>query len=196
MKFNESKTYLNLANAYAGECQAHIRYKFIEYGARMQEFSALADVVGTVVYNEFHHARMYYTFLQNNMKDQIDNIDICSGYPFKEKWDLEDNLRLASEDENFEATKTYPEYAEIAREEGYDDIATLFDQVAAVEECHKKLFKDLYTQFKNGSLYKKTKAVKWKCSQCGHEQVQKEAWECCPLCEAKQGEVMLILADN
>lgn len=196
MKLEESKTFLNLAKAYAGECQAHIRYKFIEYGARMEGYEALAEVVDKLVYNEFHHARMFYTFIQNNVTDQIDNIDICSGYPFKEKWDLEENLRLAAEDEYNEATKVYPTYAKIARDEGFEDIAKLFELVVGVEECHHKMFTNLYKQFKDKTMYKKEKAVKWKCAQCGHEETSKTAFKKCPLCNAKQGWVMLHLADN
>ena len=115
MKLKESKTYLNLAKSYAGECQARTRYEFIEYGARQQGYKALAELVDKVVYNEFNHARMFYTFIQQSEEKQIENIDISSGYPFKEKWDLLENLRLAAEDELNEAEKIYPEYARIAR---------------------------------------------------------------------------------
>ena len=64
MKLIESKTYKNLAKSYAGECQAHIRYKFIEYGARKQGYKCMAEMIDTLVYNEFQHARMFYTYLQ------------------------------------------------------------------------------------------------------------------------------------
>ena len=196
MELIKSKTYHNLAKSFAGECQARTRYKFIEYGARQEGFTALADVVAKVEMNEFNHARMFYTAIQQADPKKISNIDISSGYPFKEKWDLLENLKLASEDENTEFTRIYPEYAETAREEGFPEIAQLFEYVLNVENCHKMLFEDLYSQMKKGTMYKKTKAVKWKCGDCGHEATQKEAWQVCPLCEAKQGAVMLILADN
>ena len=64
MKLNESKTYLNLARAYAGECQARTRYEFIEYGARYNDYKNIADIVDEIVYQEFNHARMFYTFIQ------------------------------------------------------------------------------------------------------------------------------------
>ncbi|MEG2457252.1 MAG: rubrerythrin family protein [Clostridia bacterium] len=127
MKLLESKTYLNLAKAYAGECQAHIRYKFIEYGARNEGYVAMAELVDKVVYNEFNHARMLYSFIQTADEKTIENIDICSGYPFKEKWNLIDNLKLSAEDENNEATKIYPAYEKTARDEGFTDIANLFN---------------------------------------------------------------------
>lgn len=84
MKLKDSKTYANLAKSYAGECQARTRYEFIEYGARMNGYKYLAELVDKVVYNEFNHARMFYTFIQQSEEKQIENIDIASGYPFKE----------------------------------------------------------------------------------------------------------------
>ena len=196
MELIKSKTYLNLAKAYAGECMARTRYEFIEYGARMKGYKYLAKLVDEVVYQEFNHARMLYSFIETASKEEIKNIDICSGYPFKEKWDLLENLRLAAEDEEFEEKKIYPEYEKTAREEGFEDIANLFKNLIQVESCHKKLFTQLYEQMKNGTLYKKPKPVKWKCDDCGYEEVGTEAFEICPLCQAKQGAVMLKIASD
>ncbi len=193
MQLIKSKTYQNLAKSFAGECQAHVRYLFIEYGARNEGYKALSELIDKVVYQEFNHARMLYTFIQQASDDTIDDIDICSGYPFKEKWDLVENLRLASQDEHFEATKIYPEYAKVAKDEGFDEIATLFDNLVQVETCHSKLFDDLYNQMKSKSLYKKDTRIKWKCSGCGYENEAKQAWETCPLCGAPQGAVLLEL---
>lgn len=196
MKLIDSKTFLNLAKSYAGECQAHVRYKFIEYGARNEGYTALAEIIDKVVYQEFNHARMFYTFIQQASDKTIDNIDICSGYPFKEKWNLCDNLRLAAEDEKFEAEKIYKEYEKIARDEGFEEIANLYRDIIQVEKCHNMLFEDLYNQFKDGTMYSKPKSTKWKCAACGYEEEGKEAWDICPLCKAKQGVVMLKLSDG
>ncbi|MBQ7408547.1 MAG: rubrerythrin family protein [Clostridia bacterium] len=196
MELLNSKTYLNLAKDYAGECQAQVRYKFIEYGARKQGYGCLAEVVDKVVYNEFNHARMFYTYIQKATKEQINNIEICTGYPFKEKWDLIDNLRLAAEDEEEEFSRIYPEHRAIALEEGFEDVAKLYDLIIGVENCHHKLFNDLYTQLSTGTLYKKEKPVKWKCAGCGYEHEGLEAFKICPLCLAPQGMVMLKLKDE
>ena len=81
MKLKDSKTYLNLAKAYAGECQARTRYEFIEYGARYNGYGAIAEIIDKIVYNEFNHARMFYTAIQNADKEEIKNIGkILSGY--------------------------------------------------------------------------------------------------------------------
>ncbi len=192
MKLIDSKTYTNLAKAYAGECMARTRYEFIEYGARNEGYACLAEVIDKVVYNEFNHARMLYTKIQDASKNNIDNIEICSGFPFKEKWNLIENLKLAADDEQAEIN-VYKDFAKTAKEEGFPDIAELFTNLAGIENCHKTLFTDLYNQMSTGTLYKKEKAVKWKCSGCGYEHTDKEAFETCPVCQAKQGSVMLIL---
>lgn len=197
MQLKESQTMQNLAKAYAGECQARTRYEFMEYGARKQGYTALADLIDDVAYNEFHHARMLYTFIQTADETRpIENIEICSGYPFREKWDLQENLRLAAEDEGFEAERIYPAYAETARKEGFPDIAGLFENLIQVETCHRKLFQQLYTQMKDGTMYSKPKAIKWKCGDCGYEATSKQAWEQCPLCQAKQGAVLIPIEDE
>lgn len=195
MNLIESETYQNLAKAYAGESQARIRYEFIEYGARKEGYACLAEVIDKIVYNEFNHARMFYTKIQDASDKTIKNIDISAGYPFKQKWNLLENLKLAAEDEEKE-TLLYPEFAKKAKEEGFKDIALLFSNIAEIENCHKMLFLDLYNQLKKGSLYKKTKPVKWKCSGCGYEQTSKSAPEICPVCQAKQGFFHLILQDE
>lgn len=195
MKLKDSKTYFNLARAYSGECQAATRYKFIEYGARNEGYQQLSELIDTVVYNEFNHARILYTKLQDASNSPIENIDINAGYPFKEKWNLVENLKLASEDEKAEV-KLYNDFAKTAEEEGFDDLSFLFKSLAEIENKHMLLFKDLYNQLKDGFMYKRKKAVTWKCAGCGHEETSTEAWKTCPVCQAKQGFVMIKLSTD
>lgn len=191
MKLIDSKTYLNLAKAFAGESQAYIRYKFIEYGARFNKHENIAQIVDKIIYQEFNHARMFYTKLQSASKETIANIDICTGFPFKEKWDLQENLRLAAEDEHIEGTEIYPAYAEIAREEGFDDIAELFDNIAQIELYHEQIFNRLYEEMKEGTLYSKKSSTLWVCDGCGYIAEGKEAWEKCPVCLAERQAIRL-----
>lgn len=193
MKLKDSQTYLNLAKAFAAECQARTRYEFMEYGMRYNGYKTMAEIVDTIAYQEFNHARMFYTFLQKASTKPIDNIDIAGGFPFKEKWEILDNLKFAADDEHVEAHEIYIPAAATAREEGFADIAELFDMTAKVEIQHEAVFKELYQQMKDGTLYKKKKDVVWTCSACGHMAVGKEAWDTCPLCGAKQGTVLLHL---
>lgn len=196
MKLKDSKTYTNLAKAFAGECQARTKYKFLEYACTEGGYKAIADLIKEIICQEFNHARMLYTFIQTATTDTITNIDIDTGYPFKQKWNLLENFKLGADDENNEATKIYPEYAKIATQEGFTDIAGLFNNLIQVETCHKTTLEQIYTQMKNGTMYKKPTKVKWKCSECGHEEELKEAWTECPLCQAKQGAVLLKLEDK
>ena len=193
MKLEESKTYENLARAFAAECQARVRYEFIEYGARYNGYKALAEIIDKIVYQEFNHARMLYTALHNNSKmPEIENINICAGYPFKEKWELVNNLRIAADDEDADA-QSYAEFAKTAKEEGFDNIAELMLMIQKVEDHHKRLFLELYDQMKNKTIYKKDKKVKWICPDCGYVHCGDEAPDECPLCKAKQGSFELIL---
>ncbi len=195
MELIKSKTYENLAKAFAGETMARTRYVFMSYGARQEGFTYMAKLIDNVVTQEFNHARMLYTFIQTATKNEIPNIDIASGYPFKEKWNLADNLKFAAEDEKFESEKIYPEYARTAEAEGFCDIAGLFNNLSKIENCHHMLFTDLYNQLTGGTLYAKDKPVKWKCADCGYEATSKEAWTECPVCQTKQGAVKILLEE-
>ena len=190
MQLKDSKTFQNLTNAFAGECMAMVRYRFVSYGAKQQGFKALSALVDDVIYNEFQHARMLYTFIQTARESTIENLPVNSGFPFKEKWDLLENLRLAASDEAAEE-ELYASFAKTARKEGFEDVAGLFENLTEVENCHKKLFTQLYTQMKEGSMYKKPQAIKWKCGDCGYEATGRQAWSECPVCQAKQGAVLI-----
>lgn len=193
MELIKSKTYHNLAKAFAGECMARARYEFLEYGARQQGYKALAAEIDKLAYNEFNHARMFYSFIQSASEQVISNIDISSGYPFREKWNMVENLALAAQDEEEEATRIYPLYAKTARDEGFDDIAALFENIAKVEQRHACILKELYTQFSTETAYKKKTSTVWRCPACGYEEEGKEAFDTCPLCQEKQGAVELVL---
>ena len=192
MDLKSSKTLTNLARAYAAECQARTRYEFIEYGARMNDYKNIADIIDEIAFQEFNHARMFYTFIQKADKTKIENIEIKAGYPFKEKWDLLENLKLGAEDEITDAS-AYEEFALVAKEEGFNDIAKLFEQVKKIELYHKKIFEELYDQMKNGTLYSKKSEVVWVCADCGYAQKSKDCWDECPVCNAKRGSAKLIL---
>ncbi len=186
MNLKDSKTYENLTKAYVAECAARTRYEFCEYGFRYNGYEAIATLIDRIAYQEFNHARMLYTKIQDASKTEIENIDVCAGLPFKEKWELLDNLLFLSQDETDEA-KAYEQFEKTAREEGFNEIADLFKMIGDVEIQHAKVFKEVYKQFKDEKLYKKGQTVAWVCPSCGHVSFSKEAWETCPLCQAKQG---------
>lgn len=196
MELKNSQTLQNLAKAFAGESQAHVRYKFLAYAAQQKGLFEVEKAIKEIRKNEFNHARMFYTAIQTADTNTIANLPINADYPFKEKWDFLKNFEFAVENETDEHSKIYPEFAKTAREEQLDNIADLFELVAKVENCHSMQLSQLHTHLQNGTLYKRDTPVKWKCSQCGHEETSTQAWEVCPLCKMPQGYVKLNLSDN
>ena len=191
MELKNSKTFDHLARAFAGECMARTRYEFAEYGARKAGYDNIAAIIDEIAYQEFNHARMFYTALQSASDEPLPNIDICAGYPFSQRWDLTENLSASAEDEKAEGSEIYPEYARVAEEEGFKDIAGLFRNVAAVELRHERIFRRLLGDLKSGRLYEREEPVTWRCSACGYETESREAFEQCPLCQAKRGSIDL-----
>ncbi len=191
MKFSESRTLVNLARGFAGECQAGMRYQLIAKAAQQEGYKVLADTIRTIAKNETNHARVFFEAIQAN-NGSTDNIRIDAGYPFH-AGSLADNLRFAAEDERAEHDVIYPDFAKIAREEGFEQIALKFEQVAKVEENHRIIFEYLYEAFKDGSLYNAERPMLWICSECGYMHTSKSAWKVCPLCGAPQGDVELHL---
>lgn len=131
----------------------------------------------------------------NRRRKRHQNIDISAGFPFKQKWNLLDNLAFAAEDEKTRRKESIPNLwkPRKGRIQGY---RRAFENLIQVETCHEKLFLDLHEQLKDSALYKRPKAVKWKCSGCGYETTAESAPKECPLCHAKQGAFMLKLNDG
>ncbi len=191
MEFEKSETLINLARGFAGESQAGMRYQLTARQATQQGYQALAETIRTIAKNETNHARVFFEAIQQYAGSK-ENLRIDAGYPYH-AGSLEENLRFAADDEREEHAKIYPDFAKIAREEGFEQIALKFEQVAKVEENHRIIFEYLYEAFKDGSLYKAERPMLWICGECGYMHTSKEAWKICPLCGASQGEVELHL---
>ncbi len=191
MEFTKTQTYHNLARAFAGECQAGMRYQLTAKEAMKQGYKVLADTIRTIAKNETNHAKVVFEALLQNAGSQ-DDIRIEASYPFH-AGTLEDNLRFAAIDEQDEAENLYPGFSRIAREEGFGQIALKFEQIAKVEDNHRIIFGYLHEAFKDGSLYRAERPMLWICSECGYMHTTKEAWNICPLCGASQGEAELHL---
>ena len=161
MELKNSQTFKNLISAYAGECQAHVRYQFLAYAAKEKKLFEVEKEIKMLIENEFHHARMYYTAIQSADSQTLTNLDVCGGYPFKEKWDFLKNFEFAIENETGEHETIYPEFSRIAKEEGFPQIADLFDLIGKVEGCHKNILTELHRQIKNNMLYKRDTPVQW-----------------------------------
>lgn len=184
MELRNSKTYENLKKAFIAECSARTRYEFVEYGERFKGYEGLARVVDEIAYQEFNHARMLYTEIEKVADGTIDNEEVCVSLPFRQKWNMVENLKLSAEDEGDEAV-FYEEASKTANEEGFKDIANLFNMIKQVELKHKKIFMYLYEKLKEGELYKSDTSKRWTCPACGYEATGEEAFDECPLCKAK-----------
>ena len=184
MELRNSKTYENLKKAFIAECSARTRYEFVEYGERFKGYEGLARVVDEIAYQEFNHARMLYTEIEKVADGTIDNEEVCVSLPFRQKWNMIENLKLSAEDEGDEAV-FYEEASKTANEEGFKDIANLFNMIKQVELKHKKIFMYLYEKLKEGELYKSDTTKRWTCPACGYEATGEEAFDECPLCKAK-----------
>ena len=191
MQFKETKTFTNLARSFAGESQAGMRYQLIAKLATAQEYPVLADTVRSVAKNETYHAKTFYNALIQQAGN-CENIVLDAGYPFR-FGTLEEVLGFAADDERAESEEVYPTFAREAREEGFGEIAALFERVAGVEKEHNIVFTYLRDALKDGFLYKRDKPTLWVCSECGFRATTKEAWQTCPLCGAARGYVEIPL---
>lgn len=191
MQFENTETFKNLARAFAGECQAGMRYQMIAKLALKENMKTLSDTVRTVAKNETLHATRFFNKIIEKTGSR-DNIGFDAGYPFH-MGSLEESLKFAAQDEHDEMEDIYPSFAVTAKKEGFEDVAALFKMVAEVEGQHKIIFQYLHDGVRNGTLYKSESPILWICSECGYMHVATEAWKTCPLCKAGQGYVNLHL---
>lgn len=186
--FDTSETKINLARAFAGECQDGARYQFIAKQAEQEGYQYIKSLLKTLAKNEMAHAKVFYDLITQNCKKSQDNIKIEGGYPF-ECGSLQQNLQDSMETEVSQSNNVYPSFAKIAQDEGFEEIAHQFDLVSTVENCHHLLLSQILEKLKTKKLYKSTEPTKWKCSECGFEHTSKQAWDTCPSCKMPQGYV-------
>ncbi len=189
MDFNKSKTKQNLARSFAAECQAGARYQFMATQAQLEKLTFIKDTMKMLAKNEMAHAKLFYDFIADKSGD-IAKVEIVADYPFTEE-SLENTLKQEAKIENEEFEKIYPDFAKVARSEGFEDIAVGFDLVGAVEKTHAGILNYLYTNYKEKTLYKNKNKVVQKCSNCGHIAYQANGWKKCPLCNFDQGAIQI-----
>ena len=165
MELKGSKTEENLMAAFAGESQARNKYTYFASKARKEGYEQIAAIFEETANNEKEHAKIWFKELQGG--------EIASTL---------DNLKSAADGENYEWTDMYKEFAEIAREEGFDRIAKLFEQVGEIEKEHEQRYLKLLDNVENGLVFSKSGEKIWKCRNCGHIVIGKEAPSVCPDC--------------
>jgi rubrerythrin len=171
-----SKTEINLLKAFAGECQARTRYDFFASQARKDGLEQIAAIFAETALNEKEHAKKFFQFLEGGP------LEIIAQYPAGKIGTSEENLKAAAEGETEEFTILYPEFARIAEEEGYREVASAFKLIAKIEKAHAAQYEKLHKNLQEGKVFKRDGVVVWKCRNCGHLHEGKNAPETCPAC--------------
>ena len=155
----------------------------------------LKAMLKDIATNEMAHAKKVYEYITSKTDEVIKNIEIEAGFPFK-SGDFIEMIGYEIENESSESENVYPIFAEVARDEGFKDAAQLFMKISEVENTHMNILKEIYEGLKSKKLYKCADGRKWKCSNCGHIEENKSAWNCCPLCGMEQGYVRFNLRNT
>jgi len=184
-----SRTEKNLLAAFAGESQARNRYTYFASAARKEGFEQIAHIFVETAENEKEHAKVFFQCLEGG------NVEIIAGYTAGMIKDTRSNLEAAADGENMEWTTIYANFSKIAREEGFTEIASSFDQIAKVEKFHESRYRKLVSNVANDEVFKRKNTVKWHCTNCGYVHEGTEPPKVCPACKHPQAYYEL-LAEN
>lgn len=171
----------NLLKSFAGESQARGRYTMFAKQAKKEGYVQIERLFLETADNERVHAERFFSFLEGGV------VEITASYPAGIVETTLENLKAAAAGENEEYTELYPEFAKIAKEEGFKEIAVAYLMIAKVEEEHEKRYLKLAENIENGIVFKKDKKVRWKCSKCGYVHEGENAPEICPACLHPKG---------
>jgi len=184
-----TKTEKNLLTAFAGESQARNRYTFFASKAKKEGYEQIAAIFTETAGNEKEHAEIFFKYLEGG------DVEIMAAYPAGVIGDTLANLKAAADGEKMEWSKIYADAEKTAREEGFDEIAASFKEIAEVEEFHEGRYRKLAANVSTGEVFKKKTVVKWHCTNCGYIHEGTEAPKECPACKHKQ-EYYELLAEN
>jgi rubrerythrin len=171
-----TRTEQNLLKAFAGESQARNRYEFAASVAKKEGYVQISNIFQKTANQEKEHAKRFFKFLEGG------DAEITASYPAGKTGTTAENLKAAAMGENEEWTKLYPTFSEIAREEGFVEVAAAFKMIAKVEAEHEKRYLKLLKNLEEGSVFQKKEKVRWVCSNCGYVHEGEKAPEKCPAC--------------
>ena len=186
MDFMQSETRINLARAFAGESQARNRYTIYADIARKEGQESLARIFLETADNEKVHGEEFLEMIQKHAPEPQENIQIDAGYPFP-LGNTAQNLAFAAAGELEEFTTAYPAFAEMARREGFADVARLFEQISSIEGLHHNVFQQAHNQLTQETLYHKPQPIIWRCINCGYSYVAEKPYAKCPVCQKEAG---------
>jgi len=180
-----TKTLENLMKAFAGESQARNRYDYAAGVARKEGYRQIENIFLETSINERMHAKRFFQYACDGVDEMPLMVDINASYPVAYSNTL-DNLKFAADGEHEEWEILYPNFAAIAKEEGFPHVEALFKNIAAIEAHHEARYLRLIENINNGLVFKKDAVVQWKCQQCGHIHTGMEAPSVCPACAHPQ----------
>jgi rubrerythrin len=176
MDFKGSKTEKNLLAAFAGESQARNRYTFFASVAKKEGYEQIAAIFQETAGNEKEHAELFFKHLKGGM------VEINAAYPADVIASTAENLKAAAEGEKLEWGTLYPNFGDVAEQEGFRDVAQTFRSVAKVEAYHERRYLKLLANVTQSKVFKKDAPIKWKCRNCGFVYEGSEAPDKCPVC--------------
>ena len=175
-----TRTEKNLLASFAGESQARNRYSFFASVAKKEGYEQIAAIFLETAENEKQHAKRFFRFLEGGM------VEISAMYPAGVIGTTRDNLKAAADGENEEHTKLYPEFARIAKEEGFPQVAAQFATISKVEAHHEMRYRMLLENLEKETTFKKAESIQWVCRECGYIHEGTDAPKVCPCCEHPQ----------
>jgi len=171
-----TRTEKNLLVAFAGESQARNRYTFFAGAARKEGLMQIADIFEETAAQEKEHGKRFFSFLEGG------DVEITAAFPAGKVATTLENLKAAAAGEEHEWTSMYPEFAKVAREEGFKDVALAFERISIAEKQHEKRYRDLAKNLDEGRVFKRNGTVTWRCRNCGYLHEGPEAPKVCPAC--------------
>lgn len=175
-----SRTEKNILTAFAGESQARNRYTYFSAKARKEGYVQIADIFEETANQEKEHAKRLFKFLEGG------EVTITASFPAGVIGSTLENLLESAAGEHFEQAEMYPEFARVAREEGFNDVATVFEKIAVAETFHEKRYRALAANIEGGRVFKRDKPTTWRCRNCGYIHEGEEAPDKCPACAHPQ----------
>jgi len=189
MGLKGSRTEKNILTAFAGESQARNRYTFFASQARKDGFQQVALIFEETANQEKEHAKRLFKLLKGG------EVEIQAAFPAGLIGTTSENLKGAAAGEHYEWNEMYPSFAKVAQEEGFTDIAKIFNAISVAEKQHERRYRGLLANVEAGTAFKKDKVVKWRCLNCGYVSEGKEAPDKCPACDHPR-DYYEILAEN
>jgi rubrerythrin len=181
-----SQTEKNILTAFAGESQARNRYTYFASKAKKEGYVQIAAIFEETANQEKEHAKRLFKLLEGG------EVEITGAFPAGVIGITLENLKESAGGEHYEHTIMYPGFAKVAREEGFDSIAVIFEAIAVAEKQHEKRYNDLAANIEAGKVFKKDEKVVWRCRNCGYLHEGKEAIGACPACAHPQAHFELL----